>query len=578
MKNKTPNRVEQVKSRYDALYKEKQAFLPMYQLVGEYVMTRKQNFLSSGSPGEFQTDRLFSSIAPHANVSMASSMIGNLWPNGPRSIKIVRPRNIPDGPDIKRYYEEATEVLVDRMDTPEAGLAVALQEDMLDKGAFGICGINIDRTGDLFVPVKYKAVNVKYFVVDENKDGQVDTVFTDEEICVRNVVEEYGVENVSEKTRKLYEAGDYVTKVRILRLVEPRRGGKYGFGNKNLPWASIHIEWDTNKILRESGFSQMPIIVSRFMKALGERYGRSPAMFALPAILRLNLVWEMLQRAGEKQLRPPLYLLDNGALGAGAIDLSPNALNVFNVSGIGEKAPIGQIFDIGDPRWIFELVEQLVNDITQAFYQDRLLDFNNEARMTYGEAQIRDRYRGESLSSFFTRQEKELFHPLVDTTFNILLDEGLLGVIKGSPKERELLAQGYTPIYFPQAIVEAMSRGQRVYDVKYISPARRIMRTEELQGLTQNLDIHIAAAGGGLSDILDNLDVDKISRQITELTGATEETLRDTKTIENIRAIRAEAMKQNQQLQAAQIAADVNMKGAQARSMVQGAINGRPRG
>jgi len=48
--------------------------------------------------------------------------------------------------------------------------------------------------------------------------------------------------------------------------------------------------------------------------------------------------------------------------------------------------------------------------------------------------------------------------------------------------------------------------------------------------------------------------------------------------MKNIREARAEAAKAMQQVQMAQIGADVAMKGAQAQSMTQGAISGRPRG
>jgi hypothetical protein len=212
--------------------------------------------------------------------------------------------------------------------------------------------------------------------------------------------------------------------------------------NKEYPYASLHFEYVSNKILRESGYLQMPIIISRFLKALGEKQGRSPAMFAMPAILRLNVVWELLMRAGEKKLDPPLYLLDNGTLGSDTIDTSPRAINVFSVSGLGEKAPVGQLYDVGMLQDIYPIAETLVNDITKAFYVDRLMDLNNETRMTLGETQIRDRIRGEGLSSVFKRQESEFFSRFVSTVFNMLLEEGLLGVVRGSESERKIYPPG----------------------------------------------------------------------------------------------------------------------------------------
>lgn len=572
------NKVTMIKGRYDKGVKRKQNWLTMFQLVGEYVLTRKQNFLVTNMPGEFLTEQLFSSVAPEANRTMASAILGNIWPNGGRSFRIQRPRNIPDSKPVKDYFATVSDILADNMDLPESGLAVALGEYMLDQGAFGISGIQTEATGDLFSPLRYHAINVKNMVVEENINGVIDTIFID---LVRNVdqtVKEYGIDNVSKSIRDKWEKGMLLEDVRILQLIEPRRNNKYGFGNKNMPVSSIHIEWETNKILRESGFNQMPISVARFSKALGEIYGRSPAMFAMSAILRLNLAWELVMRAGEKQLDPPLYLLDNGAIGAGVVDSSAGGLSVFNTTSLNEKSPVGPLFTVGDMGPIANLIEQLTNDVSKAFFIDRLMDLNNQTRMTLGEAQIRDRFRGEGLSGTFKRQETETFSPVINSSFNILLETGLLGVVKGSEKEQELLEAGLVPLYIPEEVVKAMNKGQKVYDIQYVSPANRIMRIEELQGITQSLDITIGMMAGGMSDAGDNLDTDYIVSKITELTGGTDRMLVSKKLKDDIRAARAENAKMQQQIQMAQIGADVAMKGAQAQSMTQGAISGRPKG
>lgn len=572
------NRVNIIKDRYNSGLKIKRMWEPMYQLVGEYVMTRKQNFTSSAQPGEFLTEQLFSSVAPEANRTASSAILGNMWPNGARSFRIKRPRNIRDTAENQYYYETATSVMADAMDQPEAGLHRALSEYMMDQTSFGISGIYRRRTNDFYLPIRYSAINIKYMVIEENKDGEVDTVFIERELTVRQIVEEFGLDAVSARTREQYNNGDFLQKVKVLQLIEPRREGKFGFGNKSLPIASIHIELDANKILLESGFTDMPVIVARFLKALGETYARSPAMFAMPAILRLNLAWEIYIRASEKQADPPLYLLDNGALGGGIVDSSPGALSVFNVTGLGEKSPVGALYDTGPMDGLLNYIEVLTNDVAKAFYIDKLMDLNNESRMTLGEAQIRDRIRGESMSAPFRQQETELFSPLIRGTFNDLFDMGLLGVVKGTEKHKEIVNQGVTPLFLPPDIQKAIESGQRVYDIEYISPASRVMQTEELQGTTQFLDVVAGMAQGGMGESLDLPNVDKIVRRVAELTGTPAHNLRDSETIKKIREIRAQQMEQQKQAEGIALAADAGMKMAQAQSMREGAISGRPRG
>jgi len=353
-----PSRVQILKDRHDKLSKEKGRWLPMYQLIGEYVLSRKQTFQISDQPGEFLTELLYSATAPNANQTMASSLIGNLWPNGARSVRLERPRNIPDTKENKQYYDEVTDIFVDILDAPETGAAPALQEYMLDQGAFGISGVTFKKTGDLTDPLRVCANNVKYFLIDEDKDGFVDTVFLDYLWTARQIVDEYGEENVSKKVLEAYQQFDTATKFKVVHVIQPRKDAPLvPKRNSEYPIMSFHFEFDTNKILRDSGYLTMPTIISRFLKALGEKQGRSPAMFAMPAIMRLNVVWELLMRAGEKRLDPPLWMLDSGALGNDTIDTSPGAFNVFQISGLGEKSPVGLLFDVGQLQDIYPIAE-----------------------------------------------------------------------------------------------------------------------------------------------------------------------------------------------------------------------------
>lgn len=574
------SRVALYKERYNLRLTEARRWYGMYEIIGEYVLSRKQNFQTSAQPGEFLTEQIYSSTAPNANQTMASALIGNLWPNGARSIRLERPRNIPPTQINKDYYDTITNIFIDIVDAPETGVATALQEYMLDQGAFGISGVQIKKTGDLTDPLRISALNVKYFLIDEDKDGFVDTVFITHEWTARQIVQEYGEDNVSAKVREAFHANDTTTKFKIIHVIEPRANAPLvPKKNTEFPFTSFHFEFETNKILRDSGYLNNPTIISRFLKALGEVQGRSPSMFAMPAIMRLNVVWELLMRAGETKLKPPMYLLDNGSLGSDVLDTSPDALNVFSDVTLGQsgRPPAGPLFDVGNLQDIYPIAEQLIKDIAQAYYIDRLLDLNNEQRQTLGEAQIRDRLRGEGLNSVFKRQETEFFSPFVRTIFNILLEEGLMGVVKGSEAERKVLRAGLVPLYIPPDVVNAMQKGQKVYSIKYVSPASRIMRTEELQGLVRALDIHLGAAPA-LPEMIDNYDPDKLSKKISELCGVDEETAAATDVIKALREQRAKTNQQIMELQAAQAAADVKLKSNQADSMMIGAISGRPKG
>jgi len=574
-----PNRVTTLKTRVKDNEAIKQHWYNIWELCGEYVHTRKQHFLTTPVPGEFLTEQLYSTIAPQANSAMSSALLGQLWPNGARSVRLSRPKHIKDTTENKVYYKKITTLFTDFLDQPEANLVPALSEYLFDQGAFGIAGIHRKRTKEFMQPLQFFPVTVKNLLVEENKAGRIETVFIDDMYTVRQLIETFGINNVSKDNRDKYQKGMFNDKIRVLQVVEPRMvdNPKFQFGNKNFPISSIHFEWDTSKILRESGFLQHPLVVARFTKAIRETYGRSPAMFALPAILRLNLIMEILMKNSEKVGSPPLYLLDNGALGPTIVDTSADALNVFQTSGLGEKAPIGIINDVGDLRPLLELAEVLKNEITQAFLIDKLLDFNNETRMTLGEAQIRDRIRGDANSALYKRQYNELFTPLLTGAFNDLLGMGHMGVVRGSAQEAEIIERGLEPLYLPADVQNALEKELPIYEIDYISPAARVMKTEQMQGLTSFLDISIGVASA-LPEALDNVDIDSIIKDLAELTNIGEDKLNALDMVTKIRDSRAQAQQQQQQVEQAQVAADVGMKSAQAQSMMQGAISNRPKG
>lgn len=560
-------KVHAAKQRLKTLQTRKTLWLTMYQFVGMYIMLRKQNFLNYLQPGSFLTDRIFDSTAVHANAQMAASLLGALWPNGARSFKIVRPPNLPDTKEVKDFFIWQSQTMTDVMDDTKGGLPTALSEYMLDQGSFGISGISVlENKKDPAVPIRYRAINVKNFVIDEGEDGFVDTVYIEEELTLRQAVQRYGVDALSSKSRESFKNRNFEQKLKILIVIEPRleRNPKK-LNNKNMPVMSLHIEMGTEKILKESGFEEMPYLITRFLKALGEIYGRSSGMLALPDILQLNTIMESVMIASEKKLDPPLMVTSDGTFSDDAINTSAGGITVVSVSGrIGQQKVIEPLFDVGEFNSTLKLAEVLKESISQAYFIDRLLDLNNNTRMTLGEARIRDRLRGESLSSLFTRQEAELFNPLIERTYNILLRRGRLGVVRNSQEEKSLVAAGIVPKYIPDVIVKAMERGEEVYRIQYFSPAKRLMQAEEARGIAEQWDFAANIMAPIAPTVMDMLNADEAIKRWSVLVGAPEETLNSTETVKGIRAARAAQEKATVALEAAKGASDIVRNVAQA--------------
>ncbi|MBR1625636.1 MAG: hypothetical protein IJ681_00660 [Bacteroidales bacterium] len=569
------NKVDVLLSRHQKLKSEKATLHGIYELISEYVFNKKYNLEKTPNGGIFVDGDIYDNTGLRANSIMANVMVNNLWPNGPRTFKVKPTWDTSDTQEIKAWFKHVNSQMHTIMDNTRAGLVTALDEYMLDQGSFGISGIYVseDET-DLSCPIRYTAWDIKSMCVDEGTDGLIDTVFVEIEMTIRNAVKEYGLENLGSKTQKAFLDGNLEDKIKVLHVIEPRldRNPKK-YGAKDMPIASIHIEICSRKIIKESGFEEMPVFVGRFIKVLGEKYGRSPAMVAMPDILEANATREAISIATEKQLDPPLAVYDDGSLGAGTIETSAGAINVFSVSGrINNGKPIEPLYTVGELQSSYNHIETLKESINNHFYLDRLLDFNNETRMTFGEAQLRNALRGQSLGTFYARQEMEVITPMIKRTFNILLKRGLFGVLQNSIEELELLKRGIRPIYIPEEIAQRILSGLDVYDLDFISPAKRTMQSEELQGTieTANFAVSVAAA---VPEILDNIDTDEMLRRIAKLSGADEDMLKDMQTVQSIRKARAEQQAQIMQLEQARQQSEIGRNVAQINSM-QNANNG----
>lgn len=569
------SKVGAIKKKLKILKKRKEPWLPHYQLLGEFINNRKQNFTEANEPGAFLTRELFDNTAAKAAETASSTILAALFPSAAQSFELIPARGVDDTEEHREYMRFITEEAISVMDDSRSGLSVALTEMMLDDVVFGTVGLGIFKTKkNSPLPIRYVSWDVKMMHIDEDENHFVDTVINEKEMTVRQMVLEYGLENLSATNQEKFNNGQETDKVTVIHAIEPRiDGSKTKFGSKNKPISSIHFEAKSEKILRESGFDEMPVLVTRLRKAMGEVQGRSLGMAALPDIIELNVVWETLTVAAEKQADPPLAVLADGDLGTTTIDTSAGAINVFNIAQrTGIAKPIIELTTVGDLQPLVLMVEKLTEAISNHFMIDRLLDLNNETRMTLGEANIRNELRGQSLGALFTRKKAEIFNNLIERTINILFEDGRLGVISGSPEEEAYYAQGVEPIVIPDQLVEKSANGEEIFKIKYISPAERSIKAEEVQGNIATLEILNITAQINPESI-DNVDLDALIRRTSELTGASKEMVRGLDIVEELREMRAAQAAQQQQLETTREASEISRNFAQAQATMNNVNN-----
>jgi hypothetical protein len=555
----------------------------VWELIARYIFQRKQGFTTISAPGDFYThEDVLDNTAGQAHQTMVSSLDGALWKNGGRTFRICKPRQARDTREIKEFYAEVNARTQGAMEHENAGWGTARQEAFSEGTAFGTDAIGVFKAppGKTH-KVEYRAMPLKNLYVVEDSRGKVIKEFYEYEYDAFQLVGEYGDVAKTDKVKAALDVNNRETKFKVVWLVRPNESSetiKYSY-------ESIHVLSEDNLVLRHSGFSGNSIIVSRFYKNEGEEYGRSPGYNALSPTIELNGVVEIITQGGELTALPSWYILDDGSFGNGTIDRSPGGVIPIDAtsSRITGMAPIGQIGSVGSLMPLLKLMEMLIQEIKMHFLNDKLTDLNNTTRMTLGEAQIRNELRADNTGAIFSRQLDEKFTPVIRRTIAILEEEGELGTVPGTEIFAQLVAAGRAPLVIPAELLDLREQGIEIYPIEYISPAARILRSEEIRGL-MSLWQFAATFSAAAPELMFWINKRKTMPLVKELYGAPDDSIVSEEEFEKSFADYQKQMANQQQIQSAAIAAEIaknsasaNQQNAQAnatRSGMNGMTNG----
>ncbi len=213
--------------------------------------------------------------------------------------------------------------------------------------------------------------------------------------------------------------------------------------------------------------------------------------------------------------------------------------------------PIFQLLKINEPQVATQRVQELMTELKTKFLVDRLLDFNNETRMTLGEAEMRGDFRNQALGNIFSRQYIEMYNPLVKLTAKILYKRGQLGLhpVKDAGKIAQMTAAGKTPWVIPDVVAKQFDKGKAPMHVRFISPAARAMKADSMMGMEKLMNFILSLHNGGVTDAIDNIDTDKAVRTYQDLCGAPLHIVRSEEDMKKVRALHAKQLAAAQQIQ-----------------------------
>jgi hypothetical protein len=168
-----------------------------------------------------------------------------------------------------------------------------------------------------------------------------------------------------------------------------------------------------------------PFVISRYMKASNERYGRGPVLYALPDIKTLNKVVELTLKNASISIGGVFTAVDDGVLNPQTISIVPGAVIGVSSNG-GPRGPsLAPLPRSGDANLSQIVANDLRANIKKALLDESLTPENMSARSAT-EINAKLSELSQNLGSAFGRLISETMFPIVRRSLELMDEMGMI--------------------------------------------------------------------------------------------------------------------------------------------------------
>ncbi len=527
---------QEVVKTLDGLKSRRGVWESHWQEIAEFILPRQAEITGQRSAGEKRADRIFEAGPALGLDRFSSAMEAMLTPRSSKWHNLSFPiEEMAERLPVKKYFDEVTKLLFRVRYRPKANYASQQHETYTSVGAFGT-GVLYVGEDDLGLPF-YKSIALQQCYIAENGQGFVDTLYRCYPVQARNIPKLWPDAELPDDIRKAVSDEPYKP-FEVVHAVYPREErDKTKITRENLPFASVYVLKDREVVLEEGGEHEFPYVVSRYVTAPSETYGRSPAMIVLGDIKMVNAMSKEAIVATHLRNRPPMIGYRRNALSK--IQQKPGAVNwgMMDQEGRQLLAPMNTG---ADPAAAEVSIERRMRTIDDAFLVTLMRVLTEHPDMTATQALMLAQEKGVIMGPTMGRQQSEALGPMIERELNILSRNRLL------PEP-------------PQEVIEA----QGEYTIEYDSPINRAQKAEEGLSLVRSME-QVLPLVQIWPEIADNFDSDEIGRLIPDINGAPSRILREMAEVMEMRAQRQKAAQEQQMIEAAPQLAKAANDGSQA--------------
>lgn len=504
-------------NRWTALKNERSSWMSHWQEISKNIMPRSGRFfIDDRNNGERRHNAIYDSTGTRAHKVLCAGLMGGATsPSRPWFRLAVQDKEMMKSAAVKIWLDDVTNLILavfHRSNTYRA-----LHSMYGEMAGFGTGASLI--TSDFDDVIRHYPLTTGEYCLAQNWRGEVCTLYREFQKTVAEVVKEFGMENVSQTVKNLWDSNNLDAWVTIIHAIEPRTDRDVTKKDaKNMAWRSTYFELagDNQKVLRESGFKQFPALCPRWEVTGGDIYGSSPGMEALGDIKQLQHQNLRQGQAIDYMTKPPLQVpisMQNTPM-----DTLPGGISYYDPTAAGASGAIRSAWQVNlDLSHLRGNMEDVRDRVKQAFYSDLFLMLANidKSGMTATEVAERQQEKLLMLGPVIERLDNEALNPLVDNAFDQLLAANAL-----PPAPPELEGQNLEVVY-----------------TSVLAQAQRAVATNGIDRFVGNLGM-IASMK---PDVLDKFNTDQWAEAYSDMLGIAPNLIVPSAQVAIVRQQRAEA-------------------------------------
>lgn len=521
---------QQLNKQLSQLQAERLSFEPHWRELSDFTRPRSTRFTASEvNRGDRRNSKIIDPAAVMAARTLSSGMMSGITSPARPWFRLATPdRDLMDYGPVKLWLETVEQRMNEVFNRSNLYQSLPLMYEDLGTFATGAMAVVADPQR----VIRTVPFPTGSFYIANGADLSVDTAVREFSMTVRQVVTEFGTDAVSDTVKSQWNSGQYGQWVNVVHAVYPNLDRQTGnLEAKHKAYKSVYYEATStdDKLLRESGYDEFPIMAPRWEVNGEDVYGSScPGMVALGSVKALQLLQRRKAQMIDKITNPPLQA--PASIKSQRISTIPGGINYLPMADVNNQIkPLFQIPANGT-NGLLEDIQDTRQIIDHAYFVDlfRMMQTVNTRSMPVeAVAEMREE-KLLMLGPVLQRLDSELLDKLINRTFSVMAENNLLPVPPDEMQGMQLKVE----------YISVMAQAQKAIGVSSI---------ERFIGFTSGI-------GQFSPDALDKINVDETIDAYAASIGVPPSVVATNEQVAQIREQRAQQQAMAQQMQMVQAA------------------------